>query len=124
VDSTQEKAGDSTADQKKTNPANDKSTASGNSPNDVKPGEIGVKPETTKTSTQPEEPKPDVATVTEDLAKLAVKPKCKYPDAMPKVNITMKYKPMKHITQADHFLYHVPKVYCDALNFNWRERDF
>ena len=31
---------------------------------------------------------------------------------------------MLHITQNANFLYNIPKVYEDALNFNWRDRDF
>ena len=31
---------------------------------------------------------------------------------------------MPHITQNENFLYNIPKVYEDALNFNWRERDY
>ena len=58
------------------------------------------------------------------MSKLTVKPKSRYPDAMPKVKMNLKYKPMKNITAAEHHIYHVPKVYHDSLNFNWRERDF
>lgn len=38
--------------------------------------------------------------------------------------MNLKYKPMEHVTQAKHFIYNIPKVYHDSLNFNWRERDY
>lgn len=53
-----------------------------------------------------------------------MKPKSKYPDPIPKVKMNLKYKPMKQITHAEHHLYHIPKVFANTLNFNWRERDF
>ena len=55
---------------------------------------------------------------------MPVKVKSKYPPAMPKVKVNLRYKPMPHLTHANHHLFHVPKVYADSLNFNWRERDF
>ena len=31
---------------------------------------------------------------------------------------------MPHLTHSDFFQYHVPKVYSDSLNFNWKDRDY
>ena len=47
----------------------------------------------------------------------------KYPDPMPSIKMKMRYKPMPELTQADRFLYFIPRVYKDALNFNWEDRD-
>jgi len=47
----------------------------------------------------------------------------KYPAPMPKIKMNMRYKPMPELTQADRFLYHIPRVYKDALNFNWEDKD-
>ena len=125
LEGASEKQGDSEADQKnKANPRIDLSTASSSSPNDVKPAELGVRPDASKAPAQSEQTKKDATSLAQNIAKLSVQPKSKYPAAMPKVKMNLKYKPMKNITAAEHHIYHVPKVYCDSLNFNWRERDF
>ena len=43
---------------------------------------------------------------------------------MPIVKMNLKYKPMPQITQCGNYLYNIPKVYEDSLNFNWRDRDY
>ena len=43
---------------------------------------------------------------------------------MPKVKMNLKYKPIPQITHCGHYLYHVPKVFSDSLNFNWNDRDY
>ena len=48
----------------------------------------------------------------------------KYMRAMPNIKMNLRYKPMEHITKADHYIVHVPKCYSDALNFNWGDRDY
>ena len=48
----------------------------------------------------------------DDLTKLSVK-KSKYPPAMPDVKMNLRYKPLRHITHSDNYLYHVPKVFYD-----------
>ena len=58
-----------------------------------------------------------------DLAKLSLQ-KPKYPPAMPKVKMNLRYKAMPHLTDSDFYQYHVPKVYKDSLNFNWKDKDY
>ena len=43
---------------------------------------------------------------------------------MPEVKMNLRYKPLRHITHSDNYLYHVPKVFHDSLNFNWADRDY
>ena len=43
---------------------------------------------------------------------------------MPKVKMNLRYKPMPHLTHSSFYQYHVPKVYTDSLNFNWKDRDY
>ena len=42
-------------------------------------------------------------------------------NALPKVSLKLKYKRM---TQPDHLIHHVPKVYTDDQIFNWTDRDY
>ena len=116
------KAGDSAGGQKKEQPSgSDKSTTSPNSPNvEGKPAENGIAAKTTTQQAQPEQTK----TAPKEESKDADTSKSKYPRAMPLVKMNLRYKPMPHITQNENFLYNIPKVYEDALNFNWRERDY
>ena len=53
-----------------------------------------------------------VKQISDDLTKLSVK-KPKYPPAMPEVKMNLRYKPLRHITHSDNYLYHVPKVFHD-----------
>ena len=43
---------------------------------------------------------------------------------MPKVKMNLRYKEMLHLTDSDFYQYHVPKVYTDSLNFNWKDKDY
>lgn len=43
---------------------------------------------------------------------------------MPKVKMNLRYKAMPHLTDSDFYQYHVPKVYKDSLNFNWKDKDY
>lgn len=38
--------------------------------------------------------------------------------------MNLRYKPMPHLTHSSFYQYHVPKVYTDSLNFNWKDRDY
>ena len=50
--------------------------------------------------------------------------KNKYPPPNPVVKLKLNYKPMPELTQADRFLYHIPRVFRDSLNFNWEDKDY
>ena len=48
----------------------------------------------------------------------------KYMRPMPVINLNLKYKAMEHITKADHYIFHIPKCFNDALDFNWGDKDY
>ena len=48
----------------------------------------------------------------------------KYPRPMPVIKMNLRYKPMEHITKAPFYIKYTPKVYQDALNFNFSELDY
>ena len=58
------------------------------------------------------------------MDKVVTTGKEKYPRSMPVIKMNLKYKPMEHITKAPHFVKYNPKVYQDALNFNFSDNDY
>ena len=85
-----------------------------------KPAESGVTVKSTQDTNQSQTAKP----IAKEESKDAANAKSKYPSAMPKIRMNLKYKPMPQITQCSHYIYNVPKVYEDSLNFNWKDKDY
>ena len=58
------------------------------------------------------------------MSKMKISPKERYIRAMPIIKVNLKYKPIKSITKAPHYIKYVPTVYSDALNFDFAENDY
>lgn len=58
------------------------------------------------------------------MDKVVTTGKEKYPRAMPIIKMNLRYKPMEHITKAPFYFKYNPKVYQDALNFNFSDLDY
>lgn len=48
----------------------------------------------------------------------------KYPRNKPVIKMNLRYKPMPEVTQAPHFFKYVPKVFKDAINFDFTDKDY